>query len=104
MSWIYLCLAGVLEVGWAIGLKYSNGFSRLWPSLITLVLMVASFAFLSMAMRHLPVGTAYAVWTGIGALGAALLGMILFAEPVTLLRLGSLALILAGVTGLKLAT
>lgn len=104
MSWIYLCLAGVLEVGWAIGLKYSNGFSRLWPSLITLVLMVASFAFLSMAMRHLPVGTAYAVWTGIGALGAALLGMILFAEPVTLLRLGSLALILAGITGLKLAT
>lgn len=104
MSWIYLCLAGLLEVAWAIGLKYSDGFSRLWPSVITLVLMIASFAFLSMAMRHLPVGTAYAVWTGIGALGAALLGMVLFAEPVTLLRLGSLALILAGITGLKLAS
>jgi len=103
MAWIYLIVAGVLEVGWAIGLKYSHGFSRLWPSVGTVACMAASFAFLSMALKTIPVGTGYAVWTGIGALGTAVLGMCLFHEPRDTARLVCLGLILAGIVGLKLA-
>jgi len=101
MAWFYLFIAGVFEVAWAIGLKYAEGFSRLVPSLLTVAAMVVSFAFLSLALKTLPVGTAYAVWTGIGAVGTVIVGIILFAEPATVLRLGSVALILAGIAGLK---
>lgn len=104
MAWFYLFIAGVFEVAWAIGLKYAEGFSRLVPSLLTVAAMVVSFAFLSLALKTLPVGTAYAVWTGIGAVGTVIVGIILFAEPATVLRLGSVALILAGIAGLKLVS
>jgi quaternary ammonium compound-resistance protein SugE len=103
MAWVYLVIAGLFEVVWAIGLKYTDGWSRLWPSLGTLAAMGVSFLFLSLAMRALPVGTAYAVWTGIGAVGTVILGIALFAEPATALRLGCVGLILAGIIGLKLA-
>jgi quaternary ammonium compound-resistance protein SugE len=103
MSWLYLCLAGLLEVGWAIGLKYTDGFSRLWPSIGTAA-MATSLLFLAQALRTIPVGTGYAVWTGIGAAGTATLGILLFAEPPTLLRLVSLGLIVAGIIGLKLGS
>ncbi|EFE24706.1 multidrug resistance protein, SMR family [Edwardsiella tarda ATCC 23685] len=104
MSWIVLLIAGLLEVVWAISLKSSHGFIRLWPSLITLVAMVASVLLLAHAMKTLPAGTAYAVWTGIGAVGAAIMGIILLGEPASLLRLLSLALIVAGIVGLKLSS
>jgi quaternary ammonium compound-resistance protein SugE len=104
MAWVLLIVAGVLEVGWAIGLKYTEGFTRLWPSVFTIVAMTLSVVLLGIAMRSLPVGTSYAVWVGIGAVGTALLGMVLFAEPATAGRLISLALIVAGIVGLKLAT
>jgi quaternary ammonium compound-resistance protein SugE len=104
MAWVLLIVAGVLEVGWAIGLKYTEGFTRLWPSVFTIVAMTLSVVLLGIAMRSLPVGTSYAVWVGIGAVGTALLGMVLFAEPATAGRLISLALIIAGIVGLKLAT
>jgi quaternary ammonium compound-resistance protein SugE len=104
MAWIYLTIAGLFEVGWAIGLKYTDGFSRLVPSLWTVAAMVASFIFLSLALKTLPVGTAYAVWTGIGAIGTAILGIYLFAEPATALRLSCITLILCGIVGLKLVT
>lgn len=104
MAWVYLVLAGLLEVGWAIGLKYTNGFTRLWPTIATLLIMAASFSLLSMAMRSLPLGTAYAIWTGIGAIGTALVGVVLFAEPASLLRIGALSLIVLGIMGLKLAS
>ena len=104
MAWVVLVVAGVLEVGWAIGLKYTEGFTRLGPSAFTLVCMVASVVLLGIAMKSLPVGTSYAVWVGIGAVGTALLGIVLFAEPATAGRLVSLGLILAGIVGLKLAT
>jgi len=104
MAWLVLCLAGLCEVGWAIGLKYADGFTRLWPSLITVVLMLVSVALLAWTFKVLPVGTAYAVWTGIGALGTAVLGMLLFDEPRTLLRAISLTLIVVGIVGLKLVT
>lgn len=104
MSWLYLCLAGLLEVGWAIGLKYTDGFSRLWPSIWTAAAMTTSLFFLAQALRTIPVGTGYAVWTGIGAAGTATLGILLFAEPPTLLRLVSLGLIVAGIIGLKLGS
>jgi quaternary ammonium compound-resistance protein SugE len=104
MAWLLLIVAGVLEVGWAIGLKYTEGFTRLWPSVFTIVAMTLSVVLLGIAMRSLPVGTSYAVWVGIGAVGTALLGMVLFAEPATAGRLISLALIIAGIVGLKLAT
>ncbi|AKH90226.1 quaternary ammonium compound efflux SMR transporter SugE [Edwardsiella tarda] len=104
MSWIVLLIAGLLEVVWAISLKSSHGFTRLWPSLITLVAMVASVLLLAHAMKTLPAGTAYAVWTGIGAVGAAIMGIILLGEPASLLRLLSLALIVAGIVGLKLSS
>lgn len=104
MAWILLLLAGLCEVAWAIGLKYTDGFTRPVPSLLTLAAMVASVVLLALAMRVLPVGTAYAVWVGIGALGTAILGIVLFAEPASAGRLLSLALIVAGIVGLKLAT
>ena len=104
MAWTYLFIAGVLEIGWAIGLKYTEGFSRLWPSIGTVAAMALSVAFLGVALRTLPVGTAYAVWVGIGAVGTAILGMILFGDSRAPLRLLCLGLIVAGVIGLKLVS
>jgi quaternary ammonium compound-resistance protein SugE len=104
MSWFYLFIAGLLEVAWAVGLKYTNGFTRLGPSAFTLVTMAGSVGMLGLALRHLPLGTAYAVWTGIGTIGTALAGMVMLGEPVGALRLGSIALIAAGIVGLKLVT
>ncbi len=104
MSWLLLFVAGLLEVAWAIGLKYTDGFTRLWPSVGTGAAMVASVVLLGLAMRTLPVGTAYAVWTGIGAVGTVILGIVLFAEPATAARLGCVALIIAGIAGLKLTS
>ena len=101
MGWLYLCVAGLLEIGWAIGLKYTEGFSRPWPSVWTVLAMIGSFYFLALGLRTIPVGTGYAVWTGIGAVGTALLGMVLFAESTALPRLASLALIIFGIIGLK---
>lgn len=101
MNWLYLGIAGLLEIAWAIGLKYTEGWSRLVPSLITGVLMIASFYFLSLAVKTLPIGTAYAVWTGIGTVGAAILGMVLFDEPRDIVRIICIALIIAGIAGLK---
>jgi quaternary ammonium compound-resistance protein SugE len=103
MSWIILFIAGLLEVVWAIGLKYTHGFTRLTPSVITVTAMIVSIVLLSWAMR-LPVGTAYAVWTGIGAVGAAITGILLLGESASLARIASLALIVAGIVGLKLST
>lgn len=102
MAWIILAVAGLFEVGWAIGLKYTEGFTRFWPSAGTVVAMVASVLLLGWAMRTLPVGTAYAVWTGIGAVGTVILGIVLFKEPATVARLVCVGLILAGIVGLKL--
>jgi quaternary ammonium compound-resistance protein SugE len=104
MAWIILVIAGVLEIGWAVGLKYTEGFSRLWPSVATVSAMVVSMLLLGLAVRTLPVGTAYAVWTGIGTVGTVLLGMALFGEPATPLRLAFIAMIIAGIIGLKLVT
>jgi quaternary ammonium compound-resistance protein SugE len=101
MAWVWLTVAGLLEVVWAIGLKYTEGFTRLWPSVITASAMAASVYFLALAVRTIPIGTGYAVWTGIGAVGVALLGMILFNESRELLRIGSILLIVAGIAGLK---
>ena len=103
MNWIILFLAGILEVGWAIGLKYTDGFTKLWPTVATVVSMAASLLLLGLALKTLPVGTAYAIWVGIGALGTALLGILLFGEPANALKLVSLGLICAGIVGLKLA-
>jgi quaternary ammonium compound-resistance protein SugE len=104
MSWIILFSAGLLEVAWAVGLKHTAGFTRLWPSLFTLVTMVGSIGLLGLALRHLPLGTAYAVWTGIGTVGTAIVGMVLLNEPAGALRLLSIAMIVAGIAGLKLLT
>jgi len=104
MAWLWLTLAGALEIVWAVGLKYTDGFSRLVPSAITVAAMIASVYFLALAVRTIPIGTGYAVWTGIGAVGVAILGMVLFGEPRTLLRIGSILLIVAGIAGLKLVT
>ena len=104
MSWIILFIAGLLEVVWAIGLKYTHGFTRLTPSVITVSAMIVSIVLLSWAMCSLPVGTAYAVWTGIGAVGAAITGILLLGESASLARIASLALIVAGIIGLKLST
>jgi quaternary ammonium compound-resistance protein SugE len=104
MAWVILLLAGLLEVGWAVGLKYTNGFTRLWPSLGTAAALIASMALLGVALRTLPLGTAYAVWTGIGTIGTAILGIVLFSEPATAIRLACIALIVAGILGLKLAS
>jgi quaternary ammonium compound-resistance protein SugE len=104
MAWLLLIIAGVLEIGWAVGLKYADGFTRLGPSLWTLAALAASMVLLAAAARSLPIGTAYAVWTGIGAAGTALLGIWLFREPASLARLFCIALIIAGVLGLKLVS
>ncbi|HEM8612675.1 TPA: quaternary ammonium compound efflux SMR transporter SugE [Citrobacter amalonaticus] len=104
MSWIILLIAGLLEVVWAVGLKYTHGFSRLAPSIITIAAMIVSMALLAWAMKTLPVGTAYAVWTGIGAVGAAITGILLLGESANPMRLASLALIVVGIIGLKLST
>lgn len=102
--WTLLILAGLFEIGWALGLRYGDGWSRLVPSLLTLGAMIVSFGLLSLALRGLPLGTAYAVWTGIGAVGTAIVGMIMLGESVSLLRLASIGLIVLGLVGLKLAT
>ncbi|MEJ8566779.1 quaternary ammonium compound efflux SMR transporter SugE [Elongatibacter sediminis] len=101
--WLILFVAGLFEVGWAIGLKFTDGFTRLWPTAGTLLSMLASVWLLAIAMKTLPVGTAYAVWVGIGAVGTVAFGIWLFGEPASVMRLASIALILAGITGLKLA-
>ena len=101
MAWVYLFIAGILEIAWAIGMKQSQGWTKLWPSVWTIATMIVSFWLLSVAMKHLPAGTAYAVWTGIGATGTAVLGMLIFKEPATAARIGCIALIVAGVIGLK---
>jgi quaternary ammonium compound-resistance protein SugE len=101
MAWVYLLVAGLFEVVWAIGLKYTAGFTRLAPSVFTIIAMIASFAMLGLALRTLPLGTAYAVWTGIGTLGTVILGILIFQEPADLVRLACIALIIAGVAGLK---
>jgi quaternary ammonium compound-resistance protein SugE len=104
MAWAVLFVAGLMEIGWAIGLKYTEGFTRLVPSALTLACMVASIVLLGLAVKTLPIGTAYAVWTGIGAVGTAILGIILFGDPATALRLACIGLIVAGIVGLKLVT
>ena len=101
MAWVYLVIAGLFEIGWATGLKYSEGFSKPLPSILTIIGMIISFALLSIALRTLPVGTAYAVWTGIGAVGTVIVGMMLFGEPVQVVRLLCIALIVTGVLGLR---
>ena len=101
MHWIYLFIAGLFEISWAVGLKFSHGFSRTIPSVFTAVCMIASFYFLALALKNLPLGTAYAIWTGIGALGAVIVGVLLFKESVSPLRLMFVALLLIGIIGLK---
>ena len=104
VAWLVLLVAGLCEIGWAVGLKYTEGFSRLWPSVGTVAAMIASVVLLGLALKALPLGTAYAVWTGIGAVGTAILGIYLFNEPRDALRLACIALIVAGIIGLKLVT
>ncbi len=104
MAWTYLVIAGLFECAWAIGLKFTVGFTRLWPSLFTILSMVISFWLLSLAMRSIPIGTAYAVWTGIGAVGVAVLGMAIFGESRDLMRVICLLLIVSGILGLKLVS
>jgi quaternary ammonium compound-resistance protein SugE len=103
-GWFALLLAGLLEVGWALGLKYSDGLTRFWPSLAMLIAIALSFALLAVALKSIPFGTAYALWTGIGAAGTVIVGMTAFGEPADLFRVSCLALIIAGMVGLKLAT
>ncbi len=104
MEWIILIFAGLFETGWAIGLKYTQGFTRPWPSLFTLLAMIVSVWLLGIAVKSIPVGTAYAVWVGIGAVGTVILGMVLFSEPAGAGRILSIALIIAGIIGLKMTT
>jgi len=104
MAWIILLLAGILEIGWAVGLKYTEGFTRLWPSVGTIVAMVLSIGLLGLAVRSLPIGTAYAAWTGIGTVGTVVVGIMLFGESASLIRLFCLLLIVLGIVGLKLVT
>jgi len=104
MAWIYLFIAGVLEIGWAIGLKYTEGFTKPIPTVLTVSCIIVSFAFLGLALKTLPVGTAYAIWTGVGAVGTAVLGIYLFGDSANLARLISIAVIVAGIIGLKFAT
>jgi quaternary ammonium compound-resistance protein SugE len=101
MAWVVLLFAGLFEVGWAVGLKYTEGFTRLVPSLLTVASMIVSLGLLGLALKTLPVGTGYAIWTGVGTVGTALLGIALFGEPATVLRLGCIALIVAGIVGLR---
>ena len=104
MAWVMLVVAGLFEVGWAIGLKYSEGFTRLWPTVWTVLAMVLSLWLLGVSMKSFPVGTAYAVWVGVGPVGTVILGIVLFSEPANAARLISVGLIIAGIIGLKLAT
>lgn len=104
MSWVYLFIAGLLEIGWAVGLKYTAGFTRLWPTVFTLITMAGSVGMLGLALRQLPLGTAYAVWTGIGTIGTAIAGMLLLNEPAGALRLGAIAMIAGGIIALKVLT
>lgn len=104
MAWFFVVVAGLLEVVWALGLKSTDGFTRFWPSVLTIAVMIASFVFLAQGLKHIPVGTGYAVWTGIGAAGTALAGMVLFGESASAARLACIALILAGIIGLKAAS
>jgi len=104
MAWLVLIVAGLFEMGWAIGLKYTEGFARLWPSVWTVLAMVISLGLLGLAMKTLPVGTAYAIWVGVGAVGTAILGVTLLGEPINAGRIASLAMIVAGIIGLRLAT
>jgi quaternary ammonium compound-resistance protein SugE len=104
MAWIVLVIAGLCEIGWAIGLKYTDGFTRLLPSVLTVLAMIVSVLLLGWALKSLPVGTAYAVWTGIGAVGTAILGIVLFGDPANAARLACIALIVAGIVGLKVVT
>ena len=103
MAWTLLIIAGLFEIGWAVGLKYTEGFTRLWPSIWTITAMVISVYLLAIAVRTLPIGTGYAVWTGVGAAGTAILGILLFNEGASAMRLASIGLIVAGIVGLKLA-
>ena len=103
MHWIYLVFAGIFEIGWAIGLKYTEGFSKPLPTVLTIASMIVSLSLLGLALKELPVGTAYAVWTGIGTVGTALLGIALLGEPATAIRLACIGLIVAGIIGLKIA-
>ena len=103
MSWIILVFAGLFEVGWAVGLKYTEGFSKPLPTVLTALAMLVSLGLLGLAMKHLPLGTAYAVWTGVGAVGTVIAGIVLFGESMALLRLASVALIVCGLVGLKLS-
>ena len=102
MHWIYLLVAGLFEISWAIGLKFSHGFTQIIPSVLTVAGMIASFYFLALALKNLPLGTAYAIWTGVGTIGTVVLGIIIFKEPVSAVRLFCIALIVCGITGLKL--
>ena len=104
MAWFVLIIAGLFEVGWAVGLKYTEGFTRPWPTVLTVASMVVSLWLLGLALRTLPLGTAYAIWTGVGTVGTALLGMALFSEPADAIRLGCIGLIVAGIVGLKLVS
>jgi len=104
MAWTYLLIAGLLEIGWAVGLKYTEGWTRLWPSVVTLATMVASMYCLAQAVRVIPVGTGYAIWTGIGAVGTAILGIVLFSESAAPARLACIGLIVVGILGLKLTS
>ncbi len=102
MHWILLFIAGLFEISWAIGLKFSHGFTQIIPSALTVICMILSFYFLALALKNLPLGTAYAIWTGIGTVGTVILGIILFKEPVSVIRIACIALILCGITGLNL--
>ena len=104
MAWVFLFLAGVFEIGWAVGLKQSAGFTRLIPSVLTLISMAVSLGLLGLALRSLPLGTAYAIWTGIGTIGTVVVGMLFYGEPATVVRLGCVALIVTGIIGLKLVS
>jgi len=104
MAWALLFIAGLFEIAWAVGLKYTDGFSRLWPSVLTVAAMIVSVVCLALALKSIPVGTGYAIWTGIGAVGTAILGIVLFGESASLARLGCIALIVAGIVGLKLVS
>ncbi len=104
MHWIFLFIAGLLEISWAVGLKFSHGFTKLTPAIFTVACMIFSFYFLALALKQLPLGTAYAIWTGIGTIGTVVFGIILFKEPVTILRLICIGFIVSGIVGLKLIT
>lgn len=104
MQWIFLFLAGILEMGWAIGLKFSDGFTRIVPSIFTILGMIFSFYFLSLSLKNLPLGTAYAIWTGIGTVGTVILGIIIFKEPISAARLICIGFILTGIIGLKIVS